>query len=152
MTFLKHMNPSRLVSLGVLAALPGVAMADKVLNLTQGATPYARFGDLPDGHQKDIWVGILERCRQILGDHFLVVVNAANVVKDYTWIADRVAAFGDAVPAADKPKRGKKKEAAGAGAGGGGAKRRGGPRNRAPCRWRTPARARSAPPCRRRRK
>ena len=30
MTFLKHMNPSRLVSLGVLAALPGVAMADKV--------------------------------------------------------------------------------------------------------------------------
>ena len=42
MTFLKHMNPLRLVSLGLLAAVPGVAMADKVLNLTQGATPYAR--------------------------------------------------------------------------------------------------------------
>lgn len=42
MTFLKHMNPSRLVSLGVLALLPGVAMADWGLNLTQGVTPYAR--------------------------------------------------------------------------------------------------------------
>jgi len=34
---------------------------------------------------------------RLRGDHFLVVVNAANVVKDYTWIAERLTAFGDAV-------------------------------------------------------
>jgi aminomethyltransferase len=30
-------------------------------------------------------------------DHFLLVVNAANIVKDYTWIAERIAGHGDAV-------------------------------------------------------
>jgi len=34
---------------------------------------------------------------RLRGDHFLVVVNAANVIKDYNWIAERLAAFGDAV-------------------------------------------------------
>ena len=34
---------------------------------------------------------------KLRNDHFLVVVNAANVVKDYTWIAERLTAFGDAV-------------------------------------------------------
>jgi aminomethyltransferase len=30
-------------------------------------------------------------------DHFLVVVNAANIDKDYSWIAGQINAFGDAV-------------------------------------------------------
>ena len=30
-------------------------------------------------------------------DHFLLVVNAANIVKDYTWIAERIATYGDTV-------------------------------------------------------
>jgi aminomethyltransferase len=30
-------------------------------------------------------------------DHFLLVVNAANIVKDYLWIADQLNDFGDAV-------------------------------------------------------
>jgi len=34
---------------------------------------------------------------KLRNDHFLIVVNAANVVKDYTWIAERLTAFGDAV-------------------------------------------------------
>jgi aminomethyltransferase len=34
---------------------------------------------------------------RLRSDHFLVVVNAANVVKDYNWIAGRLTAFGDAV-------------------------------------------------------
>jgi len=34
---------------------------------------------------------------RLRSDHFLVVVNAANVVKDYNWIAERLTAFGDAV-------------------------------------------------------
>jgi aminomethyltransferase len=34
---------------------------------------------------------------RLRSDHFLLVVNAANIVKDYTWIAGRMAAFGDAV-------------------------------------------------------
>jgi aminomethyltransferase len=34
---------------------------------------------------------------RLRSDHFLVVVNAANVVKDYNWIAGQLAAFGDAV-------------------------------------------------------
>src|SRR6185436_5497349 len=34
---------------------------------------------------------------RLRSDHFLVVVNAANVVKDYNWIAERLTSFGDAV-------------------------------------------------------
>jgi glycine cleavage system T protein (aminomethyltransferase) len=34
---------------------------------------------------------------RLRSDHFLLVVNAANIVKDYTWIAERIGAFGDAV-------------------------------------------------------
>src|SRR5256885_2188196 len=34
---------------------------------------------------------------RLRSDHFLVVVNAANIVKDYNWIAERLTAFGDAV-------------------------------------------------------
>ena len=34
---------------------------------------------------------------RLRSDHLLVVVNAANVVKDYNWIAERLGAFGDAV-------------------------------------------------------
>ena len=34
---------------------------------------------------------------RLRSDHFLVVVNAGNIVKDYNWIAERLTAFGDAV-------------------------------------------------------
>ena len=34
---------------------------------------------------------------RLRSDHFMVVVNAANIIKDYTWIAERLTAFGDAV-------------------------------------------------------
>jgi glycine cleavage system T protein (aminomethyltransferase) len=34
---------------------------------------------------------------RLRSDHFLLVVNAANIVKDYTWIAERIASAGDAV-------------------------------------------------------
>ena len=34
---------------------------------------------------------------RLRSDHFLVVVNAANIAKDYTRIAERLSAFGDAV-------------------------------------------------------
>src|SRR5215475_3409430 len=34
---------------------------------------------------------------RLRSDHFLLVVNAANIVKDYTWIAERIAAAGDVV-------------------------------------------------------
>ena len=34
---------------------------------------------------------------RLRSDHFLLVVNAGNIVKDYTWIAERIAVCGDAV-------------------------------------------------------
>jgi aminomethyltransferase len=34
---------------------------------------------------------------RLKSDHFLLVVNAANIVKDYTWIAEQIARAGDAV-------------------------------------------------------
>jgi aminomethyltransferase len=34
---------------------------------------------------------------RLRSDHFLLVVNAANIVKDYTWIAERIASAGDVV-------------------------------------------------------
>jgi aminomethyltransferase len=34
---------------------------------------------------------------RLRSDHFLLVVNAANIVKDYTWIAERIVSCGDAV-------------------------------------------------------
>src|SRR5687767_3535538 len=30
-------------------------------------------------------------------EHFMLVVNASNIVKDYTWISERIAALGDVV-------------------------------------------------------
>src|SRR5688500_14995647 len=30
-------------------------------------------------------------------EHFMLVVNASNIVKDYTWISERIAALGDGV-------------------------------------------------------
>jgi len=34
---------------------------------------------------------------RLKSDHFMIVTNAANVIKDYNWIAERLSAFGDAV-------------------------------------------------------
>src|SRR5215467_12706738 len=34
---------------------------------------------------------------RLRSDHFLLVVNAANIFKDYTWIAERIASAGDVV-------------------------------------------------------
>jgi aminomethyltransferase len=34
---------------------------------------------------------------RLRNDHFLLVVNAANIVKDYSWIAERIASAGDVV-------------------------------------------------------
>jgi len=34
---------------------------------------------------------------RLRGDHFLLVVNAANIVTDYNWIAERLLVFGDAI-------------------------------------------------------
>src|SRR5262245_11808539 len=34
---------------------------------------------------------------RLRSDHFLLVVNAGNIVKDYTWIAERIGGYGDAV-------------------------------------------------------
>jgi len=34
---------------------------------------------------------------RLRNDHFLLVVNAANIVKDYTWIAERIGSAGDVV-------------------------------------------------------
>jgi aminomethyltransferase len=34
---------------------------------------------------------------RLRSDHFLIVVNAGNILKDYNWIAERLSTFGDAV-------------------------------------------------------
>ena len=34
---------------------------------------------------------------RLAGDHFLLVVNASNTVKDYRWVADHIKDFGDVV-------------------------------------------------------
>ena len=58
--------------------LPGQAQYSALL------TPHGTFVD-------DLLVYRLK------GDHFLLVVNAANIVKDYNWIAGHLAGIGDAV-------------------------------------------------------
>jgi aminomethyltransferase len=85
-----HMGELEIAGKDALAAVQSIFCND-VARLQPGDAQYSALLTNQGTFVDDV---VVYRLRS---DHFLVVVNAANVVKDYNWIAERLTAFGDAV-------------------------------------------------------
>ena len=85
-----HMGELEIAGKDALAAVQAIFSNDAA-KLQAGDAQYSALLTAEGTFVDDV---VVYRLRS---DHFLVVVNAANVVKDYTWIAERLSAFGDAV-------------------------------------------------------
>ena len=85
-----HMGEIEIAGKDALAAVQSIFCNDAA-KLQPGDAQYSAILTAQDTFVDDV---VVYRLRS---DHFLVVVNAANVVKDYNWIAERLGAFGDAV-------------------------------------------------------
>src|SRR5205823_3817650 len=85
-----HMGELEIAGKDALAAVQSIFCNDAA-KLQPGDAQYSAI--LTDQHTfvDDVLV------YRLRSDHFLIVVNAANIVKDYNWIAERLNAFGDAV-------------------------------------------------------
>jgi len=85
-----HMGEIEIAGKDAPAAIQAIFCND-ASKLQPGQAQYSAI--LTDQHTfvDDVLVYCLRR------DHFLVVVNAGNVVKDYNWIAERLTGYGDAV-------------------------------------------------------
>ena len=85
-----HMGELEIAGKDALAAVQSIFCNDAA-KLQAGEAQYSAILTEQGTFVDDV---VVYRLRS---DHFLVVVNAANVIKDYTWIAERLSAFGDAV-------------------------------------------------------
>ena len=85
-----HMGEIEVAGRDALAALQHVTSND-VGKLAAGQAQYSALTTADGAFVDDLLV------YRLAPEHFLLVVNASNVSKDYRWIADRVKAFGDVV-------------------------------------------------------
>jgi aminomethyltransferase len=85
-----HMGEIEIAGKDALAALQGISSND-ASRLQPGQAQYSGLLTETGTFVDDIVVYCLK------ADHFLLVVNAANVFKDYNWIAEHIASAGDAV-------------------------------------------------------
>ncbi len=85
-----HMGEIEIAGKDAPAAVQAIFCND-ASKLTPGQSQYSAILTDQNTFVDDV---IVSRLRS---DHFLVVVNAANVGKDYNWIADRLGGYGDAV-------------------------------------------------------
>ena len=85
-----HMGELEIAGTDALAAVQGLC-ANDASKLQPGQAQYSALLTEQGTFVDDLVVYRLRR------DHFLLVVNAANIVKDYTWIAERIATYGDTV-------------------------------------------------------
>jgi aminomethyltransferase len=85
-----HMGELEIAGKDALSAVQSIFSNDAA-RLQPGQAQYSAILTAEGTFVDDV---VIYRLRS---DHFLVVVNAANIVKDYNWIAERLAAFGDAV-------------------------------------------------------
>jgi aminomethyltransferase len=85
-----HMGELEIAGTDAPAAVQGLCSND-ASKLQPGQAQYSALLTEQGTFVDDLVVYRLRR------DHFLLVVNAANIVKDYTWIAERIAAYGDTV-------------------------------------------------------
>jgi aminomethyltransferase len=85
-----HMGEIELAGKDALAALQGISSND-ASRLKPGQAQYSALLTETGTFVDDIVVYCLK------SDHFLLVVNAGNVFKDYKWIAEHIGSAGDAV-------------------------------------------------------
>ena len=85
-----HMGEIEIAGKDALAAVQQISSND-ASKLQPGQAQYSGLLT-PDGTFVDDVV-----VYRLKADHFLLVVNAANIVKDYNWIAEHIASVGDAV-------------------------------------------------------
>src|SRR5438876_5206987 len=85
-----HMGEIEIAGKDALAAVQSIFCNDAA-KLQPGDAQYSAILTAQNAFVDDV---VVYRLRS---DHFLVVVNAANVAKDYNWIAERLSGFGDAV-------------------------------------------------------
>src|SRR5215470_16017411 len=85
-----HMGELEIAGTDALAAVQGLCSND-ASKLQPGQAQYSGLLTEQGTFVDDLVVYRLRR------DDFLLVVNAANIVKDYTWIAERIATYGDTV-------------------------------------------------------
>jgi len=85
-----HMGELEIAGKDALAALQRISGND-ASKLQSGQAQYSGLLTPRGTFVDDLLVYRLK------SDHFLLVVNAANIVKDYTWVADQIANAGDAV-------------------------------------------------------
>jgi glycine cleavage system T protein (aminomethyltransferase) len=85
-----HMGEIEIAGKDALAAVQSIFCNDAA-KLQPGDAQYSAILTPQNTFVDDV---VVYRLRS---DHFLVVVNAANIVKDCNWIAERLGAFGDAV-------------------------------------------------------
>jgi aminomethyltransferase len=85
-----HMGEIEIAGKDALAALQGISSND-ASGLRPGHAQYSGLLTEAGTFVDDIVVYCLK------ADHFLLVVNAGNVFKDYNWITEHIASAGDAV-------------------------------------------------------
>jgi aminomethyltransferase len=85
-----HMGEIEIAGKDALAAIQRITSND-ASKLEPGQAQYSALTNDAGAFVDDL---VVYRLR---ADHFLLVVNAANVAKDYKWIASHVADLGDAV-------------------------------------------------------
>ncbi len=85
-----HMGELEIAGKDALAAVQRISCND-ASRLQPGQAQYSGLLTPQGTFVDDLLIYCLKK------DHFLLVVNAANIVKDYTWIADHITSAGDAV-------------------------------------------------------
>ena len=85
-----HMGEIEVAGGDAVAALQHVTSND-VAKLEVGQAHYSAITTDDGAFVDDLLV------YRLAPDHFLLVVNASNTVRDYRWIADRIQPFGDVV-------------------------------------------------------
>jgi aminomethyltransferase len=85
-----HMGEIEIAGKDALAALQRIACND-ASRLRTGQAQYSALLTPQGTFIDDVLV------YRLAPEHFLLVVNAANIEKDYTWIADQIASLGDVV-------------------------------------------------------
>src|SRR5438128_2369107 len=85
-----HMGEIEIAGKDALAALQKIASNDAA-KLRVGQAQYSGLLTTRGTFLDDVLV------YRLGPDHFLLVVNAGNVVKDYTWIAEQILGMGDVV-------------------------------------------------------
>jgi aminomethyltransferase len=85
-----HMGELEIAGKDALAAVQNISCND-ASKLQPGQAQYSGLLTPQGTFVDDLLVYRLK------SDHFLLVVNAANIVKDYTWIAEHITGAGDAV-------------------------------------------------------